>query len=95
MGGSVAYQLTIQNPKRIGKLVIISSTYKSTGWLPAALSAAGSDLSRWFLVAAIAGIGMKTQLGELASVGFKPVVLMVGETVFLAALALALLRWAP
>ena len=67
----------------------------STGWLPAALSAAGSDLSRWFLVAAIAGIGMKTQLGELASVGFKPVVLMVGETVFLAALALALLRWAP
>jgi len=34
MGGSVAYQLTIQNPKRVKKLVIISSTYKSTGWLP-------------------------------------------------------------
>ena len=34
MGGSVAYQLTIQNPKRVNKLVVISSTYKSTGWRP-------------------------------------------------------------
>ena len=34
MGGSVAYQLTIQSPKRVRRLVIISSTYKSSGWLP-------------------------------------------------------------
>lgn len=34
MGGSVAYQLTIQHPKRVNRLVIISSTYKSSGWLP-------------------------------------------------------------
>src|SRR5580704_6082517 len=34
MGGSVAYQLTIQSPKRVRNLVIISSTYKSGGWLP-------------------------------------------------------------
>src|ERR1700709_179823 len=34
MGGTVAYQLTIQSPKRVKKLVIISSTYKSSGWLP-------------------------------------------------------------
>lgn len=39
MGGSVAYQLTIQNPKRVKKLVIISSTYKSTGWRPEIASA--------------------------------------------------------
>ena len=32
---------------------------------PARVAKAGSDLSRWFLVAAIAGIGMKTQLREL------------------------------
>lgn len=67
----------------------------STGWLPPPLATAGSDLSRWFLVAAMAGIGMKTQLRELVDVGLKPVVLMVGETVFIAALVLALLRWAP
>jgi uncharacterized integral membrane protein (TIGR00698 family) len=65
----------------------------STGWVPKALTDAGSDVSRWFLVAAIAGIGMKTQLRDLATVGLKPVLLMVGETVFLALLALALLRW--
>jgi pimeloyl-ACP methyl ester carboxylesterase len=34
MGGSVAYQLAIQSPKRLRKLVIISSTYKSSGWQP-------------------------------------------------------------
>jgi pimeloyl-ACP methyl ester carboxylesterase len=34
MGGSVAYQLAIQSPKRVRKLVIISSTYKSSGWMP-------------------------------------------------------------
>jgi len=34
MGGSVAYQFAVQSPKRVRKLVIISSTYKSSGWLP-------------------------------------------------------------
>ncbi|QQT25110.1 alpha/beta hydrolase [Sphingobacterium spiritivorum] len=33
-GGSVAYQFAIQSPKRLKKLVIISSTYKSSGWMP-------------------------------------------------------------
>lgn len=34
MGGSVAYQFAVQSPKRLRKLVIISSTYKTEGWLP-------------------------------------------------------------
>ena len=33
-GGAVAYQFAIQSPKRLRKLVIISATYKSSGWLP-------------------------------------------------------------
>ncbi len=33
-GGSVAYQFAVQSPKRLRKLVIISSTYKSSGWMP-------------------------------------------------------------
>ena len=65
----------------------------STGWLPARLAHAGSEFSRWCLVASIAGIGMKTQLKDLATVGLKPVLLMLGETLFLAALVLALLHW--
>ena len=39
MGGSVAYEFAIQSPKRLRRLVIISSTYKSTGWLPAVTNA--------------------------------------------------------
>ena len=38
-GGSVAYQFAIQSPKRLRKLVIISSTYKSSGWLPSVTNA--------------------------------------------------------
>ena len=34
MGGSVAYQFAVLSPKRLRKLVIISSTHKSSGWLP-------------------------------------------------------------
>jgi len=34
MGGSVAYQFAVQSPKRLRKLVIISSTYKTDGWIP-------------------------------------------------------------
>jgi uncharacterized integral membrane protein (TIGR00698 family) len=67
----------------------------STGWLPASLVAFGSDVSGWCLVTAIAAIGMKSRLGELASVGIKPVLLMVGETAFLAALVPILMRWLP
>ncbi len=65
----------------------------STGWLPGAIAKTGSDASRWLLVAAIAGIGMKTNLKELVAVGLKPVALMIGETVFLVALTLGLMHW--
>ena len=34
MGGSIAYQFAVQFPKRLRRLVIISSTYKTSGWLP-------------------------------------------------------------
>jgi uncharacterized integral membrane protein (TIGR00698 family) len=70
-------------------LVVVNST----GFVPHAVQSLGSDVSRWFLVAAIAGIGMKAQLKELVTVGLKPVALMIGETVFLAGLVLLLMRW--
>lgn len=65
----------------------------SLGWIPRELAATGVSLSSWCLVASMAAIGMKTQLKELATVGMKPVALMVGETIFLAALVLAIIRW--
>jgi uncharacterized integral membrane protein (TIGR00698 family) len=66
----------------------------STGWVPAAVQELGNDASRWCLLTAMAAIGMKTQLREVATVGIKPVVLMILETAFLAVLVLGLLRWA-
>ncbi|MFC6633402.1 YeiH family protein [Microbulbifer taiwanensis] len=66
----------------------------STGWVAPGLQQLGSDLSSWCLVAAISAIGMKTQLKEVTSVGFRPIALMIGETVFLAGLVLLLLRFA-
>lgn len=64
----------------------------STGWLPQPLVKAGQAVSQFLLVAAMVAIGMKTHLLELATVGWKPVVLMVVETAFLAALFWALIR---
>ncbi len=61
--------------------------------IPSTVAAFGSDVSRWCLVAAVAALGTKTRLRELADIGFKPVVLMVGETTFLALLVLVLLHY--
>lgn len=50
------------------------------------------DLSRACLTSAIAGIGMKTRLENLATVGWKPIALMVGETTSLAVFVWGALR---
>ena len=72
-------------------LVVINST----GVIPAAVQSGASELSRWCLVTAISAIGMKTQLREVATVGMKPIAMMVGETLFLMLLVLALLAVLP
>ena len=72
---------------------VVLAAINSTGFVPKTVATFGNDLSRWCLIIAISALGMKTQLKELASVGIKPVALMVGETVFLAALVLGVLKW--
>ena len=72
---------------------VLLAAVNSTGWVPALVQSGGNELSRWCLVIAISALGMKTQLKELATVGIKPIVLMVGETIFLAGLVLLLMRW--
>lgn len=64
----------------------------SMGWIPRPVAAAGSALSTWLLVAAIAAIGIKTQIRQLLGVGLKPVVLMVVETILMAAVVLGLMH---
>ncbi len=65
----------------------------SMGWIPETVIDAGSVISRWCLVTAIAAIGMKTSLKSLVDMGLKPVMLLLIETVFLAALVLGVLAW--
>ncbi|UTW12378.1 YeiH family protein [Marinobacterium rhizophilum] len=72
---------------------ILLACLNSTGWLTPSLQGLGSDLSRGCLVIAISALGMKTRLGELAAVGIKPILLMVGESIFLIALVLLVLHW--
>lgn len=66
----------------------ILMTLNSIGVLPAQVVTAGNDLSRWLLITSMAAIGMKTQVKQIIEVGIKPVLLMLGETVFLAGLIL-------
>lgn len=61
----------------------------SVGVIPQQVSKACSDLSRWCLVVSIAALGVKTSLQQLAQLGWRPVLMMVANTVFLATLILA------
>lgn len=72
---------------------LILACINSTGWVAPVVQGFTNELSRWCLVIAISALGMKTQLKELAAVGIKPILLMVGETVFLVVLVLLLMRW--
>lgn len=51
--------------------------------------------SRALLITAIAALGMRTSLAALAGLGPRPVLLLAGQTLFLAALVLAALAWTP
>jgi uncharacterized integral membrane protein (TIGR00698 family) len=61
--------------------------------LPQEINKAFNELSRWCLVTAIGALGMKTSLKSLFEVGWKPVSIIVAETVFLAALVLGAIHF--
>jgi uncharacterized integral membrane protein (TIGR00698 family) len=61
----------------------------SVGLIAPVAQHALQTLSTWLLVVAMAAIGMKSHLKDFATVGFRPILLMVSETVFLALLVIA------
>ena len=65
-------------------LVVVNSLVP----IPEFVREAGNEASRWCLVAAISALGIKTHFSEIVDIGWKPVVLMVLETIFIAGLAL-------
>ena len=60
----------------------------SIGLLPPIVIASANEISRWCLVAAIAALGMKTSFKALFAVGWRPVGLMIAETLWIGALVL-------
>lgn len=56
--------------------------------LPAIVTQVGSEISRFALIISIAAIGMKSNLKQLLTVGAKPILLIVLETVWIAGLIL-------
>lgn len=71
---------------------VVIAGINSLHWIPPVAQAALTDLSRWLLVIAIVGVGMKASFKELSELGWRPMLLMAAETMFLAALVLAALR---
>lgn len=67
---------------------IVLMTINSLVDLPEVLTKGATDISRFALVIAIAAIGMKSNLGQLLEVGLKPILLIVLETLWIAALIL-------
>lgn len=70
---------------------VVLAAASSFGLIPQAATTALSDLSRWCLIIAISAIGVKTSLGHLRHVGWKPIVLLVSETLFLLALVVSVM----
>jgi uncharacterized integral membrane protein (TIGR00698 family) len=68
-------------------LVVVNSL----GGLPLAAATVLQEASRWCLVLAIAALGTRTSLGDLARVGWRPVAIIVGETLFVGLLVLGVL----
>lgn len=74
---------------------VLLMVVNSANVLPHTIVAAGDIVSRWCLITSIAAIGIKTRLGEIVKLGFKPVLLMLAETLLLAAMVLFILKFAP
>ena len=72
---------------------LILACINSTGWVPTVVQGGINEASRWALIIAISALGMKTRIKELASVGIKPILFMMSETIFLVVLVVLLMRW--
>ncbi|MDP3822490.1 MAG: putative sulfate exporter family transporter [Burkholderiales bacterium] len=65
----------------------------SVGAFSPALQAGLSDFSRACLVVAITALGIKTSFAQLARAGWRPMALIIIETVWIAAFVLAVILW--
>lgn len=67
----------------------VLAVLNNLGLIPDLLVKIFQVLSNWLLIIAIAAIGLKTSLKQIASVGWKPIFILTTETVFFAGLILS------
>jgi uncharacterized membrane protein YadS len=78
------------NPLIPGFLIafIVLVLLATAGVIPAPTAKLAGEVSRGLLVTAIAAAGIKTSFEDLVKLGWQPVVMMVGETLFIATFVL-------
>ncbi|MXN63272.1 putative sulfate exporter family transporter [Stappia sp. GBMRC 2046] len=65
------------------------TTANSFGLIPEAVTSVGVGLSSWMLVIAISALGVRTNMKDMLQLGWRHVAVVVVETLFLLALAIA------
>ena len=73
----------------IGFIVLFA--INSTGLIPGDVIQPVANLAPALLLVAIAALGIRTSMQEVMTIGLKPVLLIVGETLFIAAIIVAYL----
>ncbi len=85
---SDAAEVSGKRPPLVPTFVVgfmVLATLNSLHLIPAPVADFFSSVSRWALLIAIAAVGMKTSLSTISTVGGQAIVLIVTETVFIAA----------
>ena len=75
----------------IGFIVLFA--VNSTGLIPGDVIQPVANLAPALLLVAIAALGIRTSMQEVMTIGLKPVLLIVGETLFIAAIIVVYLLW--
>ncbi|HEY4926323.1 MAG TPA: YeiH family protein [Roseiarcus sp.] len=71
-------------------LLVLANSF---GLIPHFLIDLANDVSRWCLVTAIAALGMKTSFKDLFAVGWRPIGLMLAETLWIGVLVFASVKF--
>ena len=66
-------------------MFVLLMVLNSLGWIPAVVHDLAGDASSWALVISISALGLKTSFGKIAALGWRPIVLLVSEALFVAA----------
>ena len=74
-------------------MFVLLFVLNSAGYISPTVARPLADSASLLLLLAIAALGIRTSLKEVMTIGFRPVVLLLGETLFLAAVVVAYLMW--